>query len=182
MSDGRVAICPGTYDPVTNGHMDIITRAARVFDRVVVGVVNQPVRKQATLFTGEERARFIEEAAAGNGLGNVEVAVFSTLLVEFARERQATAIVKGLRAISDFEYEFEMNQLNRKLAPEIESVYIIASPDYSFLSSTGVKEMATFGGDVSDLVPAGGPDGPAERGGGSRAVGRAWRAAGDTRL
>jgi pantetheine-phosphate adenylyltransferase len=153
MTDGRAAICPGTYDPVTNGHLDIIARAANVFDRVVVGVVNQPVRKQTTLFSGEERKRFIEEAVSQNGVDNVEVAVFSTLLVEFAREHGAGAIVKGLRAISDFEYEFEMNQLNRKLAPDIESVYIIASPDYSFLSSTGVKEMATFGADVSDLVP-----------------------------
>jgi pantetheine-phosphate adenylyltransferase len=155
VSDGRVAICPGTYDPVTNGHLDIIGRAARVFDRVVVGVVNQPVRKQQTLFTAEERKAFIEEAMARNGVDNVEVVVFSNLLVELARQHGAGAIVKGLRAISDFEYEFEMNQLNRKLAPDIESVYIIASPDYSFLSSTGVKEMATFGGDVSDLVPAG---------------------------
>ena len=155
MSDGRVAICPGTYDPVTNGHLDIIGRAARVFDRVVVGVVNQPVRKQETLFTAEERKAFIEEAVARNGVDNVEVVVFSNLLVELARQHGAGAIVKGLRAISDFEYEFEMNQLNRKLAPDIESVYIIASPDYSFLSSTGVREMATFGGDVSDLVPAG---------------------------
>jgi pantetheine-phosphate adenylyltransferase len=153
MTNGT-AICPGTYDPVTNGHLDIISRAARVFDRVVVGVVNQPVRKQTTLFSGEERKRFIEQAVSGIGAGNVEVAVFSSLLVEFAREHGAGAIVKGLRAISDFEYEFEMNQLNRKLAPEIESVYIIASPEYSFLSSTGVKEMATFGGDVSDLVPS----------------------------
>ena len=153
MSAGRVAICPGTYDPVTNGHLDIIGRAARVFDRVVVGVVNQPVRKQQTLFTADERKAFIEDAMRRNGVDNVDVAVFSTLLVEFAREHDAGAIVKGLRAISDFEYEFEMNQLNRKLAPDIESVYIIASPDYSFLSSTGVKEMATFGGDVSDLVP-----------------------------
>ena len=155
MADGRVAICPGTYDPVTNGHLDIIGRAARVFDRVVVGVVNQPVRKQETLFTAEERKGFIDQALAANGVDNVDVVVFSNLLVELAREHGAGAIVKGLRAISDFEYEFEMNQLNRKLAPEIESVYIIASPDYSFLSSTGVKEMATFGGDVSDLVPAG---------------------------
>ncbi len=155
MSDGRIAICPGTYDPVTNGHLDIITRAANVFDKVVVGVVNQPVRKQTTVFDAEERRVFIEKAIAENGLDNVEVAAFSNLLVDFAREHGAGAIVKGLRAISDFEYEFEMNQLNRKLAPEIESVYIIASPDYSFLSSTGVKEMATFGGDVSDLVPAG---------------------------
>jgi pantetheine-phosphate adenylyltransferase len=155
VSDGRIAVCPGTYDPVTNGHLDIISRAARVFDRVVVGVVNQPVRKQTTLFTAEERKAFIEDAVAQNGVDNVDVVVFSNLLVELAREQGAGAIVKGLRAISDFEYEFEMNQLNRKLAPDIESVYIIASPDYSFLSSTGVKEMATFGGDVSDLVPAG---------------------------
>ena len=151
MSDGRVAICPGTYDPVTYGHLDIIGRAANVFDRVVVGVVNQPTRKQQTVFSAEERMAFLKEAVAAQA--NVEVEVFSVLLVEFAREHGAGVIVKGLRAISDFEYEFEMNQLNRKLAPEIESVYIIASPDYSFLSSTGVKEMATFGGDVSDLVP-----------------------------
>ena len=155
MADGRVAICPGPYDPVTNGHLDIIGRAARVFDRVVVGVVNQPVRKQETLFTAEERKGFIDQALAANGVDNVDVVVFSNLVVELAREHGAGAIVKGLRAISDFEYEFEMNQLNRKLAPDIESVYIIASPDYSFLSSTGVKEMATFGGDVSDLVPVG---------------------------
>ena len=153
MSDGRVAICPGTYDPVTYGHLDIIARAANVFDRLVVGVVNQPTRKQQTVFSAEERLAFVREAVAAQA--NVEVEVFSILLVEFARKHGATAIVKGLRAISDFEYEFEMNQLNRKLAPEIESVYIIASPDYSFLSSTGVKEMATFGGDVSDLVPPG---------------------------
>jgi pantetheine-phosphate adenylyltransferase len=153
MTDGRTAVCPGTYDPVTNGHMDIITRAAHVFDRVVVGVVRNPPRKQTTVFSSEERKAFLDEATAD--LGNVEVEVFSVLLVEFARDRGATAIVKGLRAISDFEYEFEMNQLNRKLAPELESIYIIASPEFSFLSSTGVKEMATFGGDVSDLVPAG---------------------------
>ena len=151
MTDGRVAICPGTYDPVTYGHLDIISRAANVFDRVVVGVVNQPTRKQQTVFSAEERMAFLKEAVAAQT--NVEVEVFSILLVEFAREHGAGVVVKGLRAISDFEYEFEMNQLNRKLAPEIESVYVIASPDYSFLSSTGVKEMATFGADVSDLVP-----------------------------
>jgi pantetheine-phosphate adenylyltransferase len=155
MTDERVAVCPGTYDPVTNGHLDIITRAAKVFDRVVVGVVNQPTRKEVTLFNAKERKAFIDDAVSRNGVGNVEVEIFSILLVELARQRGATAIVKGLRAISDFEYEFELNQLNRKLAPEIESVYIIASPEFSFLSSTGVKEMATFGGDVSDLVPSG---------------------------
>ena len=148
----RVAVCPGSYDPVTNGHVDIITRASRVFDKVIVGVVNQPIRKQKTLFTAEERKDFLEQATSE--LDNVEVEVFSNLLVDFAQENGATAVVKGLRAISDFEYEFEMNQLNRKLAPEIESMYIFASANYSFLSSTGVKEMATFGGDVSDLVPA----------------------------
>ena len=148
--DGTV-VCPGSYDPVTNGHIDIITRTSNVFDRVVVGVVNNPLRKQKTLFTAEERQAFIENATAE--LGNVEVRIFSNLLVEFARETGARAIVKGLRAISDFEYEFEMAQLNRKLDPGIESIYVIASPHYSFLSSTGVKEMATFGGDVSDLVP-----------------------------
>jgi pantetheine-phosphate adenylyltransferase len=150
----RIAVCPGSYDPVTNGHLDIINRAARVFDKVIVGVVDVQVRKQRPLFEAAERKGFIEQAVAANGVENVEVKVFSNLLVEFARENGATAIVKGLRAISDFEYEFEMNQLNRTLAPEIESVYILASPDYSFIRSTGVKEMATFGGDVSDLVPA----------------------------
>jgi pantetheine-phosphate adenylyltransferase len=151
--DERTAICPGTYDPVTNGHLDIITRAARVFDRVVVGVVDVQVRKQEPLFTAAERKRFIELALADNGVANVEVAVFSNLLVEFARQNGATAIVKGLRAISDFEYEFEMNQLNRKLAPDVESLYLMASPQYSFLSSSGIKEMATFGGEIDDLVP-----------------------------
>ena len=148
--DGTV-VCPGSYDPVTNGHLDIITRTSAVFERVVVGVVNNPIRKQKTLFTAEERRAFIEEATTS--LDNVEVQTFSNLLVEFARELEATAILKGLRAISDFEYEFEMAQLNRKLDPSIESIYMIASPQYSFLSSTGVKEMATFGGDVADLVP-----------------------------
>ncbi|HEY5054294.1 MAG TPA: pantetheine-phosphate adenylyltransferase [Solirubrobacterales bacterium] len=144
-------VCPGSYDPVTNGHIDIITRTSNVFERVVVGVVNNPVRKEKTLFNAEERQAFIADATAH--LANVEVNIFSSLLVEFARENEAAAIVKGLRAISDFEYEFEMAQLNRKLDPGIESMYVIASPHYSFLSSTGVKEMATFGGDVSDLVP-----------------------------
>jgi pantetheine-phosphate adenylyltransferase len=148
--DGTV-VCPGSYDPVTNGHLDIIKRTSQVFERVVVGVVNNPIRKEKTLFTAEERQGLIQEATAE--LANVEVQIFSNLLVEFARELGAKSIVKGLRAISDFEYEFEMAQLNRKLDPGIESIYMISSPHYSFLSSTGVKEMATFGGDVSDLVP-----------------------------
>ncbi len=150
MPEPRVAVCPGSYDPVTNGHVDIITRAARVFDTVVVGVVGQSPRKSEAMFTPDERKDFLERSLE---IENVRVEIFTNLVVEFAKEQGAAAIVKGLRAISDYEYEFEMNQLNRKLAPEIESVYIIASPDYSFLSSTGVKEMATFGGDVTDLVP-----------------------------
>ena len=145
-------VCPGTYDPVTNGHLDIITRTSKVFDKVVVGVVNNPLRKNKTLFAAAERMAFIETATAG--LANVEVQIFSTLLVEFARENDAHAIVKGMRAISDFEYEFEMNQLNRRQDPEIESVYLMASPQYSFLSSSGVKELATFGGRIDDLVPS----------------------------
>ena len=155
MSKGSpgIAICPGSYDPVTNGHLDIITRASNVFDRVIVGVVSEPIRKQKTLFTPDERRHFLEDATLK--LANVEIEIFSNLLVQFAKDKGATAVVKGLRAISDFEYEFEMNQLNRKLAPEIESMYIFASAHYSFLSSTGVKEMATFGGDVTDLVPDG---------------------------
>ena len=145
------AICPGTYDPVTLGHLDIIRRTAQVFDQVVVGVVNQPVRKQETVFTAEERVQFIE--AEIQDLRNVQVKAFATLLVDFAREHRATAIVKGLRAISDFEYEFEMNQLNRKMAPDIESIYMFSSPQYTFLRSSGVKELAMFGGDLSGLVP-----------------------------
>lgn len=150
-SEDGTAICPGSYDPVTNGHLYTIRRAARVFRRVVVGVVNQPVRKQDTLFSADERKQFIEEAI--EGLDNVIVEVFDTLLVEFAHKHNASVIVKGLRAISDFEYEFEMNQLNRKLDPGIESVYLMSSPEFSFLSSSGVKEMAAFGGDTRDLVP-----------------------------
>ena len=145
------AVCPGSYDPVTMVHVDIIGRAANVFEQVVVGVVNQPVRKKKTLFSAEERVSFLTSAVAD--YGNVQVKPFDTLLVDFARENGAKAIVKGLRAISDFEYEFEMNQLNRKLAPDIESIYLMSAPQFSFLSSSGVKELAMFGGDVSGLVP-----------------------------
>jgi pantetheine-phosphate adenylyltransferase len=149
----KIAICPGSYDPITNGHLDIIGRASRIFDKVVIGVVGNAPRKAGHLFTPEERVELIEGAVAGNGIGNVEVRIFRTLLVEFARECGAVAIVKGLRAISDFEYEFEMNQLNRQLDESIESVFILASPGYSFIRSSGVKEIAAFGGDVSEFVP-----------------------------
>jgi pantetheine-phosphate adenylyltransferase len=149
--DKRVVVCPGTFDPVTNGHLDVITRAGAMYDQVVVGVVNIPWRKGSTVFTAEERIRFIENATSS--LSNITVEPFGTLLVEFARRHGAIAILKGLRAISDFEYEMEMNQLNHRQAPEIESVYLMASDKYSFLSSSGVKELATFGGDIDQLVP-----------------------------
>jgi pantetheine-phosphate adenylyltransferase len=149
--DNRVALCPGTFDPVTYGHLDVISRASAMYDTVIVAVVNLPWRKGNTLFTAEERIGFLTNATSA--LPNIEIETFSSLLVEFARERRAMAIVKGLRAISDFEYELEMNQLNRRQAPEIESVYLMASPKYSFLRSSGVKELATFGGEIDDLVP-----------------------------
>jgi pantetheine-phosphate adenylyltransferase len=149
--DNRCAVCPGTFDPVTYGHLDVIARASAMYDTVVVAVVNLPWRKGKTMFTAEERIKFI--AHATRGLGNIEVEPFSSLLVDYARERGAMAIVKGLRAISDFEYELEMNQLNRTQAPDVESVYLMASAKYSFLSSSGVKELATFGGDIGELVP-----------------------------
>jgi pantetheine-phosphate adenylyltransferase len=149
--DNRIAVCPGTFDPITHGHLDVIGRASAMFDEVIVGVVHLPWRKSNTLFTAEERVSFVSNAT--KDLPNIKVETFSTLLVEFARERGAMAIIKGLRAISDFEYELEMNQLNRKQAPDIESVYLMASAKYSFLRSSGVKELATFGGEIGELVP-----------------------------
>ncbi len=146
----RTAIYPGTYDPVTLGHVDIIKRAAQIFDRVVVGVVRDPSHKQIT-FSVEERVEFLR--AALTEYPSVEVDVFSELVVEFARRHDARTMVKGLRAISDFEWEFQMHHLNRKLAPDIETLYLMSSPQYSFLSSSGVKEIAMFGGNVVELVP-----------------------------
>jgi pantetheine-phosphate adenylyltransferase len=144
------AIYPGTYDPVTNGHVDVITRAAAIFDRVVVGVVGTPQHKQP-MFSLDERVAFLRETL--EGLDNVELDVFSELVVDFARKWEAKVIVKGLRVISDFEWEFQMNQLNRTLAPDVETVYVMASPSVSFVSSSGVKEIASFGGNVDELVP-----------------------------
>ncbi len=149
--DNRIALCPGSYDPVTNGHLDVISRASKMFDKVVVAVVNLPMRKGSTLFTAEERVTFVKHATAS--LHNVEVLPFSVLTVEFAREHGAKAIVRGLRATSDFEYELELNQLNAVQAPDIESVYLMASAKYSFIRSSGVKELASFGGRVESLVP-----------------------------
>ena len=149
--DPRIAVCPGSYDPITNGHLDVIARTAGMFDDVVVAIVNHPVRKGNTLFSTEERLSFIDEATAH--LPNVRSTSFDVLIVEFAESLGARAIVKGLRAISDFEYEMEMNQLNRMQAPDIDTLYLMASPQYSFLSSSGVKELAMFDGKIDDLVP-----------------------------
>ncbi len=149
--DNRIAICPGSYDPVTFGHLDVISRAAAMFEQVIVAVVNVPIRKGSTLFSTDERVAFVQNAT--RGLGNVSVEPFASLVVDFAHERGAKAIVKGLRAISDFEYELEMNQLNHRQAPDVESVYLMASAKYSFVRSSGVKELATFGGNIDDMVP-----------------------------
>jgi pantetheine-phosphate adenylyltransferase len=149
----RIAVCPGSYDPITNGHLDVIARAAGLYDEVVVAVVNRSVRKDRTLFAIDERVAFIQEATSD--LANVRVEPFSTLVVEFAKRVGAKVIVKGLRAISDFEYELEMHQLNSRQDPDVESVYLMASSQYSFLSSSGVKELAIFGGRIDDMVPPG---------------------------
>ena len=145
------AICPGTFDPVTVGHLDIIKRGASKFGRVVVGLIEVPQRK-SPLFDPDEREAFLREAI--KDYDNVVVDRFNELVVEFARRWGAHVILKGLRAISDFEYEFAMAQLNRKMAPEIETVFMMASPEHSFLSSSGVREIARFGGSVEDLVPS----------------------------
>ena len=150
MNGETVAVCPGTYDPVTFGHLDIIRRAAGLFDRVIVGVVRAP-RHKATMFPLEERIEFVRRSLGP--AGNVDVLGFSTLVVDFARSHNALAIIKGLRAVSDFEWEFQMNNLNRGLDPEIETVYLMSAPEYSFLSSRGVREIASFGGPVTQYVP-----------------------------
>jgi pantetheine-phosphate adenylyltransferase len=146
----KTALCPGTYDPVTVGHVDVITRCSTIFDQVVVAVVDDSFRK-SVMFGIAERVGFLEEST--KHLPNVRVTVMHGLVVKLAREVGASVLVKGLRALTDFEYEFQMAQLNRKLDPELETMYLMASPEYSFLSSSGVKEIAKFGGCVSDLVP-----------------------------
>jgi pantetheine-phosphate adenylyltransferase len=155
--ESRICVCPGSYDPITNGHLDVISRAAELFDEVVIAVVNLSTRKNKPLFGIDERMGFI--ANATSDLSNVRAEPFDILVVDFARKAGAKYIVKGLRAISDFEYEFEMHQLNRMQAPDVDTLYLMASPQYSFLSSSGVKELATFGGNIEELVP----DGVAER-------------------
>jgi len=146
----KVAIFPGSFDPIHNGHVDIITRASRLFDRIVVAVLENP-EKKACSFPPEERVAMIREAVGPDP--RVEVTAFHGLTVDFARKTGATILVRGLRVISDFEYEFQMALMNRRLAPELETVFLMPRGKYIYLSSRLVKEVAALGGDVAALVP-----------------------------
>ena len=145
----KLAICPGSFDPVTCGHLDIITRAAEMFDKVIVVVMVN--NNKHPLFTQEERVDLLHRATAH--LPNVEVEAYSGMLAEYAREKQANVIVKGLRAMSDFEYEFQMALTNRKLNPLVETVFLTTNAEYMYLSSSLVKQVASFGGDIHEFVP-----------------------------
>jgi pantetheine-phosphate adenylyltransferase len=153
-----VAVYPGSFDPITNGHLDIVERAATVFDTVIVAVLANP--KKAPLLSVEQRIEVIRAALSAQGLGEgrVDVASFDGLTVEFARSRRATAIVRGLRAISDFETEMQLAHNNRVLAPEVDTVFFMTSAANSYVSSSLVKEIAAFGGDVSTMVPSAGKE------------------------
>lgn len=146
----KVALYPGSFDPVTNGHLDVAQRAMELFDRVIFGIAVHTPKK--TLFDAEERVGLAREALAGAG-GRVEVAVFEGLLVDFARRRGVTAIVRGLRAVADFEFEFQIALVNRNFAPEIETIFMMPKESLIYLSSSLIKEIAQLGGDVSALVP-----------------------------
>ncbi|MCI5728488.1 MAG: pantetheine-phosphate adenylyltransferase [Clostridia bacterium] len=145
-----IAICPGSYDPVTLGHLDIITRTSRIFDHVIVAVMINPNKK--TSFTVEERIDLLRRAT--EGIPGVEVVGFTGLLADYAHRRGATAIVKGLRAVTDFEYEFQMALTNKKLAPDVETLFMTTRSEYMYLSSSMVKQVAMFGGDISEDIPA----------------------------
>jgi pantetheine-phosphate adenylyltransferase len=146
----KTAICPGSFDPVTMGHLDIVRRAANMFDHVVVAVMVNPSKQPS--FTLEERIDLLKRATVG--IPRLELVGFDGLLADYARERQAAAIVKGLRAVSDFEYEFQMALTNKKLNPELETVFLTTSAENMYLSSSIVKQVAQFGGDISNFVPA----------------------------
>ena len=145
-----VALYPGTFDPLTNGHLDLIKRSVRMFDKVVVAIFESPMK--GPLFSVEERRRLIEEST--KGLGKIEIATFSnTLLVFYAKQRQAHVIVRGLRAIADFEYEFQMTLMNRRLDEDIETVFLMPREEYTYVASRLIKEVAAYGGNVEELVP-----------------------------
>lgn len=145
----RKALYPGTFDPVTNGHLDIISRAAKLVDELIVAVAESP--QKTPLFNLEDRLRFMKEGC--QGIGNVRVESFSTLLIDYAKSVGAHTIIRGLRAVSDFEYEFQMALMNRTIDPEVETVFMVPGNEYTFLSSRIVKEVAAYGGKVESLVP-----------------------------
>ncbi len=145
----KLAICPGSFDPITNGHLDIIQRGARIFDEVVVVIFNN--HSKSPLFTAEERAYLIREAV--KDIPNVRVDVSNGLLVEYAKAIDADAILRGLRAVSDFEYEMQITSMNKRLEPEIETFFMMTNTQYSYLSSSIVKEVARYNGNIKDLVP-----------------------------
>ncbi|MCG9478801.1 MAG: pantetheine-phosphate adenylyltransferase [Actinomycetia bacterium] len=145
----RTAICPGTYDPITEGHRDIIIRCSKIFKKIVVAVSDTP--KKRPLYSLVKRIDFVKRVLGG--IENVEVVSFNCLLVDVAKKAKAKVIVKGLRAISDFEYEFQMAQINKKLNPEVETMFLMTNPRYAYLSSSAVKEIAALGGCIKDLVP-----------------------------
>ena len=149
MSSKSIAVYPGTFDPITNGHLDILQRALRVFDRVIVTIA--PNVRKNPLFTTEERIRFIRDANDSPGL---EFEVFEGLLVDFCKSKNASVIVRGLRALADFEYEFQFAHMNRRLAPNVDTVFFMTDERNHYVSSSLVKEVAGFGGDVTGLVPA----------------------------
>ena len=149
MKKKRIAVYPGTFDPVTNGHIDIIQRSIKLFDKIVVAVALNP--RKNPMFPIEQRVDFIHQGL--KGLKNVEVLPFSNLLIEFAQSKKASVIIKGLRAVSDFEYELQMGLMNRNLDEKMETLFMIPSQEFSFLSSNFVKEIARHGGDVHKLVP-----------------------------
>lgn len=151
-AEPKVAIYPGSFDPITYGHIDILERAAALFDKVVVALAVNP-EKAPPLFSYEERHEMIVEAVAS--LPNVEVTEAEGLMVEFARSKGAVALIRGLRAVSDFEFEFQMSLMNRKLAPRVITVFLMPHDNYTYLNSSIVREVASFGGDVSQFVPPG---------------------------
>lgn len=146
----RTAIYPGSFDPLTFGHIDIIERSTRLFDKVIVAILTNP--QKAALFTVKERTEFMHDILEPQ-FPNIEIDVFEGLLVDYAKQRKAQVIVRGIRAVSDYEYEFQMALMNRRLAPEIETVFMTPAEHYSYLSSRLVKEIAELGGSVSGLVP-----------------------------
>lgn len=147
----KTAVCPGSFDPVTIGHIDIIRRAAKLFDKVIV-VVMVNYHKPASYFTAEERVELIKRST--KGIDNIEVDTYGGLLADYVSQKGACAVVKGLRAVSDFEYEFQQALTNQKLNPEMETVFVAANADNMYLSSSVVKQVCEFGGDISEFVPA----------------------------